>query len=344
VIIVISNQCIHSIWRHTDSHRILELSNRSHSIRRTRGSCHSSQGGDKGCGDDDVTYQVIRLISNQCIHSVWRDADSPRIIKPSNRSHSICRARGSCISSQGGHRGCGDDDVTDQVILCINNQCIHSVRRDTDSLRIVELSNRSHSICRTRESCPSSQGRHIRCGDDDVMYQVITKISNQCIHSVWRDADSNRILKSSNRSHSICRTTGSHHSCQGRDRSCRDDDVTDQVITIISNQCIHSVWRDADSTRIIESSNGAHPICRTGGGCISSQGRDRDCGDDNSTDQVITLVSNQCIHSVWRETDSLGLIELSDGAHPICRTSRKCQSGQGRHTSHFSQLPTQVSR
>jgi hypothetical protein len=149
------------------------------------------------------------------------------------------------------------------VITIISNQCIHSVRGDGHTKWRIELSNGAHSICRTRGSINSSQGRHRGCGDDDVTDQVITEISNQCIHSVWRDADSLRIIELRIGSDSICRTRGSCHSSQGRHRGCGDDDVTDKVITTISNQCIHSVWGDADSLRIIELRIGSDSICRT---------------------------------------------------------------------------------
>jgi hypothetical protein len=75
--------------------------------------------------------------------------------------------------------------------------------------------------------------------------------------------------------------------------------VTDQLVVEISNQCIFSVGRDTDSLRLIESSNGAHSICRTRGSRNASQGRHRGCGDDNLTDQLVVEISNQCIHSVW---------------------------------------------
>jgi uracil DNA glycosylase len=151
---------MNSVWRDRDSRRTIEASDSAHSIFRTKGSCRPSQGCHRGCGYDDVTDQVIISISNQCIHSVWGDADSNRKIKFCNVAHSICRTRRSCNSSQGCHRGCGDDDVTDQVIISISNQCIHFVWGDADSNRIIEFGNSAHSICRTRGSCHSSQGRH----------------------------------------------------------------------------------------------------------------------------------------------------------------------------------------
>jgi hypothetical protein len=159
----------------------------------------------------------------------------------SNRSHPICKTRRAIDSSQGRHGGSGNDEVTDQVVHIISDQCIHSVWRDADSKRIIESSNRSHPICKTRRAIDSSQGRHGGSRDVDLADQV-TKFSNQCIHSVWRDADSNRILKSSNRSHSICKTRRAIDSSQGRHGGSGDDDLTDQVVPILSNQCIHSVW------------------------------------------------------------------------------------------------------
>jgi hypothetical protein len=82
------------------------------------------------------------------------------------------------------------------------------------------------------------------CSEDDLADQLIPSVTNQRKESIERDRDCKRISKSRIHSHSICVTSGSCDPSQGRDRDCREDDMADQMISLIDNQCKESIWRD----------------------------------------------------------------------------------------------------
>jgi hypothetical protein len=134
----------------------------------------------------------------------------------------------------------------------ISNQCIESIWGDDNSHWIIESGVGSYSICRTRAS--PGEGRDRGCGDNDSTDQMTTEISHQSVDSIWGNREPNRNIKSRVGSDSICRTRGSCHPSQRRDRGCGENDFADQMRNPFTDQSI-------DSSRIIESRVSSYSIC-----------------------------------------------------------------------------------
>jgi hypothetical protein len=82
-----------------------------------------------------------------------------RLIELRIGPHSICGTRDSCDPSQGRDRGCGEDNLADQMIVPLSNQTYHAIWGDADTSRTIEFRIGSHSICGITGSCDPSQGR-----------------------------------------------------------------------------------------------------------------------------------------------------------------------------------------